>query len=126
MRSPVHQSIIVHAALLLATSTSVAQDIAKDAPWPLAGQQGLMRFVIVPAERASDRAAYQAQIQRLCEPDRSCFLNFYTNSSGAPLAVPLPDAIDREATAVFRRSTKQAAESFRWSCRLQQPEPNCF
>jgi len=85
-----------------------------------------MRFVIVPVASTRDRTAYERQIRRLCEPDRTCFLNFYTNSSGAPLAVPLPDAIDREATAVFRRSTKQGAESFRWSCRLQLPDDNCF
>ena len=114
------------AALLMAAATAAAQAGAEDAAWPVAGQQGLMRLVIVPAALASDRAAYLRQIQHLCEPDRTCFLNFYTNSSGAPLAVPLPDAIDREATAVFRRSTKQGGESLRWSCRLQRPEPNCF
>jgi hypothetical protein len=43
-----------------------------------------------------------------------------------PLAVPMPDSIDHEATAGFRRSTKQGSEGFRWSCRLQQPEANCF
>jgi len=114
------------AALLLIAANAVAQGGADDAPWPVAGQQGLMRFVIVPADLARDRSAYVKQIQRLCEPDRTCFLNFYTNSSGAALALPLPDAIDREATAVFRRSTKQGAESFRWSCRLQLPDDNCF
>ena len=73
----------------------------------MAGQQGLVRFVIAPRDQARDRAAYDRQIQLLCEPDRTCFLNFYTNSTGAPLAVPLPDAIDHEATAVFRRSAKR-------------------
>ncbi len=117
---------ILRSCLLLASATTAAHGMASDAPWPVAGQQGLMRFVIVPAEQARDRAAYMAQIQRLCEPDRTCFLNFYTNSSAAPLAMPLPDAIDREPTAVFRRSTKQGTEGFRWSCRLQLPEPDCF
>lgn len=109
--------------LLLGADRGLAQE---DAPWPVAGQLGLIRMVIVPAELARERAAYVRQIQRLCEPDRTCFINFYTNSSGAPLAVPLPDAIDREATAVYRRSSKQGAESLRWSCRLQQPESGCF
>jgi hypothetical protein len=94
--------------------------------WPLAGQQGLVRYVIVPAEQARDHAAYRAQIARLCEPERTCFLNFYTNSSAAPAAVPLPDAIEREATAVFRRSAKQGAETFRWSCRMQLAAEGCF
>jgi hypothetical protein len=94
--------------------------------WPVAGQQGLMRFVIVPQGQARDRAAYEREIQRLCEPDRTCFLNFYTNSTGAPVAVPLPDSVDREATATFRRSAKQGAERFMWSCRMQQVADACF
>jgi hypothetical protein len=104
-----------------------AASAADDAvTWPVAGQQGLMRFVIVPLAQARDRAAYQHQIERLCEPERTCFLNFYTNSSGAPVSVPLPDAIDREATATFRRSTKQVAERFMWSCRMQLGSEACF
>lgn len=117
----------MHNAAILATVLLAAAAHAGDeTPWPVAGQQGLMRFVIVPAELARDREAYVRQIARLCAPERTCFVNFYTNSSGAALAMPLPDAIDREATAVFRRSMKNGAESLRWSCRLQQPEPNCF
>ncbi len=95
-------------------------------PWQVAGRQGLMLLVIVPADQASDANAYQAQLKQLCPGDRTCFVNFYTNSSGAEASVPLPDAIDREATATFRRSVKQGAESFRWSCRMQLAVPNCF
>ena len=95
-------------------------------PWPVAGQQGIMRFVIVPTELARDRAAYARQIELLCLPAQTCFLNFYTNTSGAALAMPLPDAIDHEATAVFRRSMKQGAELLRWSCRLQVAPDDCF
>ena len=98
---------------------------AADESWTVAGQQGLVRFVIVPAAQAKDEPAYQRQIASLCEPDRTCFLNFYTNSSGAPLAMPLPDAIAAEATATFRRSTKNGAERFMWSCRMKMQEP-CF
>ncbi len=95
-------------------------------PWPIAGQQGLVRFVIVPAPLAADREAYRGQTQMLCEPERTCFLNFYTNSTGAVVAVPLPDAIDKEATAVFRRSAKQGAEKFMWSCRMKFAGESCF
>lgn len=94
--------------------------------WPVAGQLGLVRLVIVPLDQSRDREAYTRQIDRLCEPERTCFLNFYTNSTGAPAAVPLPDAIDQEATAVFRRSAKQGAESFRWSCRMRLSSETCF
>ncbi|WP_210756974.1 hypothetical protein [Azohydromonas sediminis] len=99
---------------------------ADDAAWPVAGEQGLVRYVIVPAERVRDRAAYARQIERLCAQRPTCFVNFYANPGGAPLAVPLPAAIEAEATAVYRRSGKQQAERFLWSCRLQLgPEP-CF
>ena len=114
------------ACAVVACCALVSMAAADDAAWPVAGQQGLMRFVIVPESQARDRAAYEREIQRLCEPDRTCFLNFYTNSTGAPVAVPLPDSIDREATATFRRSTKQGAERFMWSCRLQQVSDTCF
>lgn len=97
-----------------------------DEAWPLAGQQGLVRFVIVPLDQAKDEAAYQRQVATLCAPDRTCFLNFYTNSTGAPLAMPLPDAIANEATATFRRSTKNGAERLLWSCRLKMPQEACF
>jgi len=92
----------------------------------VAGRQGVVQFVIAPEDQARDRAAYDRQIQMLCEPERTCFLNFFTNSTGVPLVMPLPDAIDHEATAVFRRSAKRGAESFRWSCRLQIQQADCF
>lgn len=83
-------------------------------------------MVIVPQPQATDRAAYDRQIATLCDKQETCFVNFYTNSTQAPVSVPLPDAIDKEPTALLRRSAKQGVDSFRWSCRLKQPEPNCF
>ena len=94
--------------------------------WPVIGRQGLVRLVLVPSAQASDDAAYRRQISRLCEPERTCFLNFYTNSKGAELGTPLPDAIADEATATFRRSMKNGAELLRWSCRLKVPGKECF
>jgi hypothetical protein len=110
-------------SLLLSLPAGAA--LPADEAWPLAGQQGLVRFVIVPVAQAKDEPAYQRQVAKLCEPDRTCFLNFYTNSTGAALAVPLPDAIADEATATFRRSTKNGAERFMWSCRMKMQEV-CF
>lgn len=99
---------------------------APDDTWTVAGRQGIVQFVIVPADQANDAAAYERQLAKLCGPQGTCFLNFYTNSTGAEVAVPLPDAIAREATAVFRRSAKQGAERIQWSCRLQLPDKGCF
>ena len=113
-------------ALALAALAAASGAVHAADTWEVAGRQGIMRFVIVPTELARDRAAYAQQIERLCEPGQSCFLNFYTNSSGAPVGLPLPDAIDQESTAVFRRSIKQGAEQMRWNCRLQVQPDGCF
>lgn len=99
---------------------------AADAPWQEVGRQGMTRFVIVPVEQAHDRDAYARQVALLCPDHQSCFINFFTNSGGAELAMPLPDAVAAQPTAVFRRSTKQGAELFRWSCRLGKDPGNCF
>jgi hypothetical protein len=113
-------------ALALVAALLAALPAAAAESWTLVGQQGLVRFVLVPAAQARDAGAYQRQIARLCEPERTCFLNFYTNSSGAPPALPLPDAIAAEATATFRRSAKNGSERFMWSCRMGMPEQACF
>lgn len=99
---------------------------AEPAAWPVIEQQGLVRSVLVPSALASDDAAYRKQISRLCEPDRTCFLNFYTNTKGAALATPLPDAIANEATATYRRSMKNGVEILMWSCRMKVPGAECF
>lgn len=94
--------------------------------WEVAGRQGLIQVVIVPQAQARSREAYAKQVALLCAPEVTCFINFFTNATGAPVSVPLPDAIAEEPTAIFRRSAKQGAESFRWSCRMGSDEGNCF
>jgi hypothetical protein len=122
--SPLRMPVAVCLTLLVVCTLSCAGP--SDATWAVAGQQGLVRFIIVPQDKAREREAYEAQIKKLCEPDRTCFLNFYTNSKNAALSVPLLDAIEQEATAVFRRSSKQGAERFQWSCRLKVTTDPCF
>jgi hypothetical protein len=112
------------AAFLLAASSGAAQ--AQELAWLVAGDQGVMRYVIVPIESARDRTAYDRQIRLLCEPGTTCFLNFYTNSTNATVAMPLPDAIAAEVTAIFRRSMKIGAENFEFSCRVMPTENPCF
>jgi hypothetical protein len=113
--------ICIGASALAAAGTGAA-----DETWPVAGRQGIIQFVIVPTAMAKDREAYLQQIQQLCGGQETCFINFYTNSKSVPVAMPLPDEIFQEATAVLRRSGKQQVDSFRWSCRLGQSEPACF
>jgi hypothetical protein len=125
-RLPLHcgRALGAVTAALLGALQAAAQTVPE--PWPVAGRQGVILQVIVPMALASDREAYRVQIGALCAGRETCFVNFYTNSTAAPLALPLPEAIANEATAVLRRSAKQGTEGFRWSCRLALPEPNCF
>jgi hypothetical protein len=109
--------IVFFAALVLAITAPVTWGAS--ATWTVLGQQGLVRFVIVPVEQAAERAAFEQQIGALCEPERTCFLNFYTNSTRARAEVPLPDAISNEATATYRRSMKNGVQIFMWSCRMK-------
>jgi hypothetical protein len=109
----------------LVCSASLAASAA-DADWPVMGQQGLVRLVLVPAPDARELVAYEKAINKLCDPERTCFLYFYTNSTGAAPTVPLPDAIAQEATATYRRSMKNGVQIFMWSCRLKMPDRECF
>ena len=111
------------ALLLGAAAPTQAQSAGT---WEIAGRQGLIQVVIVPPAQLRNRAAYVQQVGLLCAPEVTCFINFFSNSTGAPVGVPLPDAIAHEPTAIFRRSAKQGAEMFRWSCRMGSDEGNCF
>ncbi|MEY8878103.1 MAG: hypothetical protein AB9M60_16445 [Leptothrix sp. (in: b-proteobacteria)] len=105
---------------------AAAESPAADAGWQVAGQQGLVRFVVVPLDQAGDRAVYAQVIAALCQPERTCFLNFYSNSRGAAVTLPLPDAIASEATATYRQSLKNGVQRLQWSCRMQRAEGECF
>lgn len=117
------RAIVGCAVLASACGLAVASQAGA---WPVAGRQGVIQVVIVPEAAARDREAYAQQIDLLCPPQSTCFLNFFTNSTGAPVAVPLPEAISQESTAVFRRSVKQGGEYFRWSCRMAIDAADCF
>ncbi|HSD60502.1 MAG TPA: hypothetical protein VLC55_06575 [Burkholderiales bacterium] len=99
---------------------------AEPPAWQLAGSLGMLQFVVVSEARARDRALYDEAIAALCPQVPTCFLRFFTNSTGAPLVMPLPDEILAEPTATYQRSAKQGNELFQWSCRLGIPGGNCF
>ena len=120
-------SVVTLAVAAFAAQQATPVRAADIAAWQVVGKQGILLQVIVPSAQARDRAAYQAQVPALCGDRDTCFVNFYTNSTGAAPALPLPAAIADEATAVLRRSSKQGVlDGFRWSCRLALPEPGCF
>lgn len=106
-------------ALLLLPLASMAAD-----PWTVIGRQGLVQFVAVPAAAASDRAAYDEQLARLCKPETTCFVNFYAVKPET--ALPLSDEGEKQATATFRRSMKNGAERFQWACRFKPGAEGCF
>lgn len=112
--------IALLAACALVPSFALAQD------WSKVGNQGLVQLVIVPLDEARNQGLYERAVMSLCEPERTCFLNFYTNSTNATAAVPLPDAISNEATATFRRSAKNGVSIFMWSCRMKVADRECF
>lgn len=112
-------SRVAFAGAVAAVGVISASARADESPrWQVVGTQGLVQIVIVPKEQEPDASAYKAQLAKLCPSDRTCFVNFYKNTSGIKAELPLSDAIAAEATARFRRSTKNGAELFQWSCRL--------
>lgn len=113
-------------ALTLSAGANAGQESANTQDWIVAGRLGLMQFIVVPEASARDRAYYSRVIEQSCDREETCFLRFFTNSSGAAPVVPLPDAILAEPTAMFQRSIKQAREQFQWSCRLGLAESACF
>lgn len=114
------------AALMLAGPACAEQSPAAD--WQIAGRLGLATFIVVPTASAADTAYYDRAIATLCPAEASCWLRFFTNTTGATLGLPLPEAIEREPTAIFQRSAKNGGKAmFRWSCRLQVPGGgDCF
>lgn len=129
MRSPAVRKRLRNAlrtAAACALFGGAAMAAADPAEWTVIGRQGIVSLVLVPNAQATDRIAYDREIDRLCPPGQTCFLNFYTNSQGLVVTVPLPDGIASEATATFRRSTKQGAQMFMWSCRLKVSSDACF
>lgn len=97
-----------------------------DRPWTVVGRMGIVLYVIVPSERAGDRGFYDEIVAGECATIPRCFMRFFTNSAGAPVELPLPDAIQHEATALYQRSDKRGGEDFRWACRMRISTTDCF
>lgn len=95
--------------------------------WALVGRLGLLQFVVVPEAFAREGDYYRRIIDEVCaDKVASCFVRFFTNSTGAKLDFPLPDAVLNEPTVMFQRSAKHQREQFQWSCRLGMAESSCF
>ena len=87
---------------------------------------GLMKFVIIPAEKQNDVEFHRKIIKKICIQGETCFLNFFTNSKNAPEGLPLDDRILAEPTLMYKYSPKHRNEIEDWSCRLKLPIKSCF
>ena len=92
----------------------------------VAGQMGLMKFVIIPAEKQNDVEFHRKIVKKICVQGETCFLNFFTNSKNAPENLPLDDRILAEPTLMYKYSPKHRNEIEDWSCRLKLPIKSCF
>ena len=110
---------------LVATSSNCANDAGGNS-FNVAGQMGLMKFVIIPAEKQNDVKFHRKIVKKICVQGETCFLNFFTNSKNAPETLPLDDRILAEPTLMYKYSPKHRNEIEDWSCRLKLPIKSCF
>ena len=110
----------------LVTSGSIFADDASGKSFNVAGQMGLMKFVIIPAEKQNDIEFHRKIVKKVCVQGETCFLNFFTNSKNAPENLPLDDRILAEPTLMYKYSPKHRNEIEDWSCRLKLPIKSCF
>ena len=109
----------------MTNSGNIADDTV-DNSFYVAGQMGLMKFVIIPAEKQSDVEFHRKIIKKTCIQGETCFLNFFTNSKNAPEGLPLDDQILSEPPLMYKYSNKHRNEIEDWSCRLKLPIKSCF
>ena len=110
----------------LVTSGSSFADDTSGKSFNVAGQMGLMKFVIIPAEKQNDIEFHRKIVKKICVQGETCFLNFFTNSKNAPENLPLDDRILAEPTLMYKYSPKHRNEIEDWSCRLKLPIKSCF
>ena len=110
----------------LLTATGNFADDRFENSFNIAGQMGLMKFVIIPTEKQSDVEFHRKIIKKVCIQGETCFLNFFTNSKNAPEKIPLDDRILAEPTLMYKYSPKHRNEIEDWSCRLKLPIKSCF
>ena len=110
----------------LVTNSGNFADDADGKSFNVAGQMGLMKFVIIPAEKQNDVKFHRKIVKKICVQGETCFLNFFTNTKNAPETLPLDDRILAEPTLMYKYSPKHRNEIEDWSCRLKLPIKSCF
>ena len=118
-------AFILFTYFLVTTSGNCANDAGGNS-FNVAGQMGLMKFIIIPAEKQNDVEFHRKIVKKICVQGETCFLNFFTNSKNAPENLPLDDRILAEPTLMYKYSPKHRNEIEDWSCRLKLPIKSCF
>ena len=118
-------AFLLFTCLLLINSGNFADDV-DGSSFNVAGQMGLMKFVIIPTEKQNDVEFHRKIVKKICVQGKTCFLNFFTNSKNAPENFPLDDRILAEPTLMYKYSPKHRNEIEDWSCRLKLPIKSCF
>ncbi|MAF82215.1 MAG: hypothetical protein CMK52_04890 [Proteobacteria bacterium] len=118
-------ALLIFTYFLLTNSGNFADDNVGNS-FNVAGQMGVMKFVIIPTEKKSDVEFHRKIVKKICIQGETCFLNFFTNSKNAPEILPLDDRILAEPTLMYKYSPKHRNEIEDWSCRLKLPIKSCF
>ena len=123
IRSPL--AFLLFACFFFTNSGNLSTDTVGNSFY-VAGQMGLMKFVIIPVEKQSNIEFHRKIVKKICVQGETCFLNFFTKSKNAPANLPLDDRILAEPTLMYKYSPKHRNEIEDWSCRLKLPIKSCF
>ena len=97
---------------------------AKD--WEFVATQGLMKIVVIEKQREGSRETYQDAIDHLCQPNKYCLLNFWSEKNFVPKKFPMSDAEADAKVAQFIRNPNTNFEQFLWNCRIRNDPKECF
>lgn len=80
------------------------------------GSEGIMRFVQVDKNKATDMDTYQRAIDDLCKPGQKCQVLFWTEN--APVALPFSHEQTNSQTAYWQYNAKSDSHRLYVDCDL--------
>ena len=90
------------------------------------GSQGIMHFVQVDEDKATDLETYRKAIDDLCEPNKPCQVLFWTEN--APVRMPFTRGQNNGKTAYWQYKAKSDTHSFYVDCEIfgTVPDTQCL
>ena len=82
----------------------------------MTGKKGIMRFVQMDEDNATDLDTYRQAIKDLCKPGVNCQVLFWTEN--APVAFPFSHEQTRSKTAYWQYHAKKGVEKLYVDCKL--------